>query len=81
MSWRQEVIKLEEDWYKRRIEEPTHIAMGMSDYIRLRSEVAVEDGWDDEEMLLRPLYYYEGLQVVISENPNFDGPVLLSIGE
>lgn len=78
MSLRQKIIKLEQNWNKEKVQEPTHLAVSMTDYLNLKYEVAIEENWTDEDLILKPLYTYEGLVVVVSENPSFGEPILLS---
>ena len=76
MNWASRILKLEENWNRDKIDAPTHLAVSMTDYIKIKNEVAEEEGWDDEDSLLRPLYTYEGLILVISENPDFEAKLL-----
>ena len=76
--YRQRILKLEEKWLSERLEPATHLGLSMVDYIRLKEEVADEEGWSEEDQIIKPLYLYEGLIVVVSENPDFGEPTLLS---
>lgn len=76
--FRNRILKLEEEWLRDKIDPATHLGVSMMDYIQLKEEVAEEEGWSDEDMIIRPLYLYEGLIIVISENPDFGDPILLS---
>ena len=80
MKIRENMLDLEYKWQIERVDKPTHLALSMSDYLVLKEEILYEVNSDEDvffENLSQPLHSYEGLVIVVSEHPNFKGPILL----
>lgn len=80
MILKERILELESKWLKDNIEPATHIGLSMITHIRLKEQYFEELGYGLEESVVMPFVHYEGLKVVVSEDPEAEEITLLRCG-
>lgn len=79
VSIEEKIRDLEIAWMSEKITPPTHVALSLDDYTSLKCDLLGEFNPDDVDIdSLSYLDRVNGLVVLVSEDPDFVGPVLLS---